>query len=581
MSDFLEAASGSDSSCSVRPQSDAPFSFNMEPKTLAFTAIAIACTPFAILICWNFFLPFLFRVFSLTVGSLLGWILRKGAEGRRSLLIRATAENEAQFRESRAREKDGASASSDDESWENIEGSIIGSSGNGEKGSRDWDGIVGFFHPFCNAGGGGERVLWAAVRATQKRWPNAKIVVYTGDHDVSKENMLARVKNTFSIDIHPPTIHFIYLSTRHWVLSSTWPHMTLLGQSVGSLFMGLDAFSLLVPDIFVDTMGYAFVLGLCKILFPDMPTAAYVHYPTISTDMLDSLDPKTPVGSQGVNAGKGVGFKGALKRYYWKIFASIYSWMGASVDVVMTNSSWTQGHIQSLWGSRRKQRGREHHIAVVYPPCAVNEIERAVEISEESEKRRQKYLVYIAQFRPEKNHQLILQSFAEFVKTGTPSAKEAKLVLLGSVRDDNDSRRVYKLRLLVNELHIKDQVIFQLDAPWSEILQWLGKAFVGVNGMWNEHFGIGVVEYLAAGLISVVHNSGGPKLDIVTDVDGEPTGFLASTPSEFAEGFEKALSHPDPLSVRRRARLSSKRFTEEEFARKWLSELERLVAMKL
>ncbi|KAI1799068.1 glycosyltransferase family 4 protein [Daldinia bambusicola] len=569
----------SSSSCSV-PSKDAPYSFGMESKTLAFTAIAIACTPFAALVFWNFILPLLFRIFALTVGSALGWCLRKGSEGRRSILIHTTAESEARFRETKARGKDG-NASSDDEGWENIDGSTAGTSGNGEKGDRDWDGIVGFFHPFCNAGGGGERVLWAAVRATQKRWPNAKIVVYTGDHEIIKDNMLSRVKNTFSIDIHPPTIHFIYLTTRHWVLSSTWPHMTLLGQSVGSLIMGLDAFSLLVPDIFVDTMGYAFVLGMSKILFPNMPTAAYVHYPTISTDMLDSLDPKKSVGSQGVNAGKGVGVKGALKKHYWKIFAAIYSWMGASVDVVMTNSSWTQGHIESLWGPRRNRRGKKHPIAVVYPPCAVNEIERAVEISEESEKRRQKYLVYIAQFRPEKNHQLILQSFAEFVKTGTPAAKEAKLVLLGSVRGDDDSRRVYTLRLLVNELQIKDQVIFQLDAPWSEILQWLGKAFVGVNGMWNEHFGIGVVEYLAAGLISVVHNSGGPKLDIVVDVDGQPTGFHASTTSEFADGFEKALSHPDPLSVRRRARLSSKRFTEEEFAKKWLSELEKLVAMKL
>ncbi|KAI0130899.1 glycosyltransferase family 4 protein [Daldinia grandis] len=575
MSDFT-----SSSSCSV-PSKDASYSFGMEPKTLAFTAIAIACTPFAALIFWNFILPVLFRIFALTAGSAFGWGLRKGSEGRRSLLIRTTAESEARFKEAKAQGKDSSAGSGDDESWENIDGSTAGTSGNGEKGGREWDGIVGFFHPFCNAGGGGERVLWAAVRATQKRWPNAKIVIYTGDHDVSKESMLSRVKNTFSIDIHPPTIHFIYLTTRHWVLSSTWPHMTLLGQSVGSVLLGIDAFSLLVPDIFVDTMGYAFVLGLSKIIFPDMPTAAYVHYPTISTDMLDSLDPKTPVGGQGVNAGKGVGVKGTLKKHYWKIFAAIYSWMGASVDVVMTNSSWTQDHIKSLWGPRRKQRGRENSIAVVYPPCAVNEIERAVEISEESEKKRQKYLVYIAQFRPEKNHQLILQSFAEFVKTGTPSAKEAKLVLLGSVRGDDDSRRVYKLRLLVNELQIKDQVIFQLDAPWSEILQWLGKAFVGVNGMWNEHFGIGVVEYLAAGLISVVHNSGGPKLDIVTDVDGQPTGFHASTTSEFAEGFEKALSHPDPLSIRRRARLSSKRFTEEEFARKWLAELEKLVAMKL
>lgn len=29
--------------------------------------------------------------------------------------------------------------------------------------------VVGFFHPYCNAGGGGERVLWTAIRALQNR----------------------------------------------------------------------------------------------------------------------------------------------------------------------------------------------------------------------------------------------------------------------------------------------------------------------------------------------------------------------------------------------------------------------------
>ena len=29
--------------------------------------------------------------------------------------------------------------------------------------------LIGFFHPYCNAGGGGERVLWIAIRALQTR----------------------------------------------------------------------------------------------------------------------------------------------------------------------------------------------------------------------------------------------------------------------------------------------------------------------------------------------------------------------------------------------------------------------------
>jgi alpha-1,2-mannosyltransferase len=287
------------------------------------------------------------------------------------------------------------------------------------------------------------------------------------------------------------------------------------------LILAYDAFSLLVPDIFVDTMGYAFALGLCKLLFPTVPTGSYTHYPTISTDMLGSLDAEAP---QGVNAGKGAGKRGAAKKIYWNLFAMLYSWVGGSVDVVMTNSTWTQGHIRSLWSSSRKQRGKTSEIAVVYPPCAVEELEKEVEVSEESEKRREKVLVYIAQFRPEKNHQLILNAFAEFMGTKTKATEGAKLVLIGSVRDDSDSKRVYQLRLLVNELKIKDNVEFHLDASWPEMLEWFGRASVGVNGMWNEHFGIGVVEYQAAGLISVVHNSGGPKVDIVTEVNGKPTG---------------------------------------------------------
>jgi hypothetical protein len=43
---------------------------------------------------------------------------------------------------------------------------------------------IGFFHPYCDAGGGGERVLWTGVRALRKRFPAAKLIVYTGDLEV-------------------------------------------------------------------------------------------------------------------------------------------------------------------------------------------------------------------------------------------------------------------------------------------------------------------------------------------------------------------------------------------------------------
>jgi len=495
-----------------------------------------------------------------SIGKAFGlYLKRKTAARRQSTLKRVRIEEEAVRSFYRRSQK------SEDDDWEKIESYGAATSTNGSLADSDWEGIVGFFHPFwfvgliytrskclliksdSNAGGGGERVLWAAIRATQKRWPKAVCVVYTGDHDATKPSILERVKvmsrsfdgrdsahradsmmqNRFNIQLHPPTVVFIYLSTRDWVLSSKYPHFTLLGQSFGSLILGYDAFSLLVPDIFIDTMGYAFTLALCKFFFPEIPTGAYVHYPTISTDMLGSLDAES---GRGLNAGLGKGWKGTLKRWYWHFFAWMYCWVGGTVDVVMTNSTWTQGHIRSLWGPNRRERNKSSNIEVVFPPVAVEELEQAIEISESSEARREKALLYVAQFRPEKNHVLILRAFSQLLQSNLGDAAKAtqdvKLVLVGSVRDDEDKRRVYSLRLLAYELKIKDQVEFICDAPWSDILDWLRRSWVGVNGMWNEHFGIGVVEYQAAGLISVVNDSGGPKEDIVVDWDGGPTGKL-------------------------------------------------------
>ena len=364
-----------------------------------------------------------------------------------------------------------------------------------------------------------------------------------------------------------------------------YPHFTLLGQSLGSLVVAYDAFNLLVPDVFIDTMGYAFTLALCKLLFPSVSTSAYVHYPTISTDMLESLDDES--GSKGINAGTGQGTRGLLKRKYWLAFARLYGWVGGHVDVVMCNSSWTSAHIQSLWGPFRADQ-RYKDPTVVFPPTAVSELESTIAVDAESENSRQPTILYIAQFRPEKNHPLILRSFARFLAETrkNPAAGSSqpppKLVLIGSVRHSSpDETHIYNLRLLAHELRIRDQTTFLCDAPWPTVLSHLSTASIGANAMWNEHFGICVVEYQAAGLISVVHDSGGPRENIVVDLGEGATGFRATTEDEFAAAFEAALALPkeEKIAMRKRARESAQRFTEEEFWRKWTEQLERLVGL--
>lgn len=510
-------------------------------------------------------------------GRAVGWYLRRRTTARRQSIFAQVKLDEESYQS-----QERFSPKSDDGDWEKVESYAAGTATNGGQAANEWVGVIGFFHPFCNAGGGGERVLWAAIRATQQRWPKAICVVYTGDHDASKATILQRVENRFNIYLHSPTIVFLYLQTRYYVLSSTYPHFTLLGQSLGSLVLAHDAFSMLVPDIFIDTMGYAFTLAFSKFFFPEIPTAAYVHYPTISTDMLGSLDAEN---EKGLNAGAGKGWRGKMKRAYWHIFAWMYSWAGGGIDVVMTNSSWTQAHIRSLWGTNRAKRHQIADVEVVFPPVAVEELEEAIVVNESSEKKRERVLLYIAQFRPEKNHSLVLRAFSQMIHSSADEKMKTtaglRLVLIGSVRNSEDATKVYDLRLLAHELKVKDQVEFLCDASWPEILEWLRKSWIGVNGMWNEHFGIGVVEYQAAGLICVVNESGGPKEDIVVEYDGGPTGFHANDASEFAARFTRALSMSsrDTLAMRLRARSSAKRFTEEAFATRWVRQMDRLVSM--
>ena len=51
------------------------------------------------------------------------------------------------------------------------------------------------------------------------------------------------------------------------------------------MYLAWEAMSALIPDLYIDTMGYAFTFHVAAGL-AGIPVGAYVHYPTISSDML-------------------------------------------------------------------------------------------------------------------------------------------------------------------------------------------------------------------------------------------------------------------------------------------------------
>ncbi|KAF9152405.1 asparagine-linked glycosylation protein [Linnemannia schmuckeri] len=420
--------------------------------------------------------------------------------------------------------------------------------------------IAGFFHPYCNAGGGGERVLWTAIRDIQQKYPHVVSVVYTGDTDVNKQDILERVRTRFNIDLDPSLVGFEFLKKRFWVEDAKWPRFTLIGQSIGSMLLGWEALKCVVPDIWIDTMGYAFTYPAAR-LFGGCQVVAYVHYPTISSDMIGRVASRES-GHNNANEVAKSSLYTALKLVYYRLFALIYALVGKFCHVVMTNSSWTKGHIDSLWGIKS---------TVVYPPCDT-EAFKDFPLHD-----RERIVVSVAQFRPEKGHPLQLDAMAQLLKDhpeyrqkadgSEKNPKAVQLVMVGSARNESDSNRIKQLKEKAAQLGITDNVTFVVNAPFSELQAWLARSKIGIHAMLDEHFGIGVVEYMAAGLVPVAHNSAGPKMDIVRPYNNKPTGYLASTPQEFADAIEKVLSAGDStLDMQLRARDSvQERFSEKVF----------------
>lgn len=186
----------------------------------------------------------------------------------------------------------------------------------------------------------------------------------------------------------------------------------MAGQSVGSMICALEALSRARCHIFWDTTGHAFAVAMAKLCW-GMHTAAYVHYPTITTEMLDQVQAARPTYNNDTRIAGSVTATTA-KLLYYKAFAAAYRLAGGCIDLPMGNSTWTCAHLRSLWGAAHT------HIPVVYPPCAVQEL---CELPLRAEQRAESRLVVsIAQFRPEKDHRLQLHALAELRNLGTCAA---------------------------------------------------------------------------------------------------------------------------------------------------------------
>ncbi|KAI0986507.1 hypothetical protein GJ496_000612 [Pomphorhynchus laevis] len=380
-----------------------------------------------------------------------------------------------------------------------------------------------------------------------------QINIYTVD---DYKDTLKFVKNHFDLEFNNE-ICFIPLRSYWLTDSSLWPVATLIGMSLASTIVAIEAIVQHSPDILVDTVGHAFIYPVFRIL-TWCKVACYVHYPTISTDML------TPVLERNVavNNSRWIASSNLLtvfKLQYYKMFSVLYYICGQFTDLVMVNSTWTRRHIEYLW--------RTSTCKLIFPPCDVH-----LFANNKTDSDRKWKVISVAQFRPEKR----LEFQVEILKILTERHLDLvdqynlKWVFVGGCRNSDDEARATNIRRLVKLQKLDGFVEFHINVSYEDLKNLMHQSRIGIHTMHEEHFGIAVVECMAAGLIMIGNASGGPHLDIIVD---NKNGYTANTAEEYVNTIVKiiSMSQAELSQMKKISEQSISRFDSSKFRQSFRS----------
>lgn len=238
------------------------------------------------------------------------------------------------------------------------------------------------------------------------------------------------------------------------------------------------------------------------------------------------------------------------ERGFWKIYFKIYLNLYNKVarenpfeyaDTVMVNSHYVAKLTNMLWN------GRPY---VLYPPVMVNDFKPYAEKSFEE---RENSIVMIGRVSPEKRIEDVIDAIAL-------SETKPTLKVIGGIYPHT---LPYKNLLIRRSNEKRVKIEFYTNIPRKDLIKIATSSKIFVHSTICEHFGIAVVEGMAAGCPVIVHKSGGPYEDITNY--GE-YGLLYENLNELAENIDKLMTSAKLWRIYHEKALSrSLLFNEDSF----------------
>jgi len=196
---------------------------------------------------------------------------------------------------------------------------------------------------------------------------------------------------------------------------------------------------------------------------------------------------------------------------------------------------------------------------VVYPPVPVEQIKP---------RRKENIILYVGRFselKQNKGQEVLIKEFKNLNDSGI---KDWKLVLAGGTEVGSDD---FLKRL--EEASLSYPIELVKSPSFKELLEIYGKAKIfwsasgfGVDEQNNpeavEHFGITVVEAMAAGAVPIIYSSGGHK----EIIDNGNNGFLWEKTSDLLDESIKLMKSNSLLrTISEKAQIDSKKYDYEKF----------------
>lgn len=279
----------------------------------------------------------------------------------------------------------------------------------------------------------------------------------------------------------------------------------ILFRNILSLFLELFVLAILRDK-------YHVIINLVPTFTPIFEDITYIHFPSFHQEVLRN---ETFTSHRIINELYG-SFLYVLNSILTSIILLFYNDRIRSV-LYLANSNYTKLEIKRLL---------KKNSIVIYPPVEVRKIlKECVNVSGEE---RQDAVITVSRISYEKN----LDVIPLIAYYGKNLGLRVKFIIAGAVKGSRGLNILRRIQKVSKKLNVEDSLLILPNISEEEKIMLFCKSKVYLHPMKNEHFGISVVEAMAAGLPVIVNRSGGPYLDII---EQDKYGFSFENAKEAAE----------------------------------------------